>query len=136
LNFTTGIVTLIVIKGKEGFQMNKITIHLENLLLLFLCLFFYFQSDYSILLLIILFFVPDIAIAAYFINKRIGKIVYNFFHSYSLPFLLLAINLFAEMNPLLSAIALIWIAHIALDRSLGMGLKEEHFKKTHLQNLS
>lgn len=136
MNFTTAIVTLIIIKGKEGFQMNKITIHLENLLLLFLCLFFYFQSDYSIVLLIILFFVPDIAIAAYLVNERIGKIVYNFFHSYSLPFLLLAINLIAEINPLLTAIALIWIAHIALDRSLGLGLKEEHFKKTHLQNLS
>ncbi|GMA08374.1 hypothetical protein GCM10025886_15250 [Tetragenococcus halophilus subsp. flandriensis] len=116
--------------------MNKITIHLENLLLLFLCLFFYFQSDYSILLLIILFFVPDIAIAAYLVNERIGKIVYNFFHTYTLPFLLLAINLIVEINPLLTAIALIWAAHIALDRTLGMGLKEEHFKKTHLQNLS
>ncbi|BAK94414.1 DUF4260 domain-containing protein [Tetragenococcus halophilus] len=116
--------------------MNKIIIHLENLLLLFLCLFFYFQSDYPIVLFIILFFVPDISIAAYFINKKIGKIVYNFFHSYSLPFLLLTINLIAEINLLLTAIALIWIAHIALDRTLGMGLKEEHFKKTHLQNLS
>lgn len=115
--------------------MNKVTIHLENLLLLLLCLVVYFQLSYSTLLLVVLFFVPDIAILAYLINNNIGKYVYNFFHSYSIPFFLLGISLFINISSLWTAIPLIWIAHIALDRTLGMGLKEEVFKKTHLQKL-
>jgi len=115
--------------------MNKVTIHLENFLLLLLCLVVYFQLSYSTLLLVVLFFVPDIAILAYLINNNIGKSVYNFFHSYSIPFFLLGISLFINISSLLTTIPLIWIAHIALDRALGMGLKEEVFKKTHLQKL-
>lgn len=114
--------------------MNKVIIQLENFLLLLLCLVFYFQSTYSTILLVILFFVPDIAIIAYLINTKIGKYIYNLFHSYNIPFFLLGISLFVNTS-LLTAISLIWIAHIALDRTLGMGLKEEQFKKTHLQKL-
>lgn len=115
--------------------MNKRLIYLENFILLLLCLTFYFKSGYSILLLIILFFLPDLSILFYLINEKMGRIVYNFFHSYSIPLLLLGINLIWFPSPLFTTILVIWVTHISLDRMLGMGLKEETFKKTHLQKL-
>ncbi|AYW45290.1 DUF4260 family protein [Tetragenococcus koreensis] len=115
--------------------MNKKIIYLENLLLLLFCIIFYFKSDHSILLFVILFFLPDISILFYLVNEQIGRIGYNFFHSYSVPLLLLSINFIWFSSSLITAILVIWVAHISLDRGLGMGLKEETFKKTHLQKL-
>jgi len=40
-------------------------------------------------------------------------------------------------TPVLLMAALIWLAHIFLDRALGYGLKyEDAFKKTHLQQIA
>ena len=78
---------------------------------------------------IILFLIPDIGMIGYLIGPRTGRITYNALHAYPAPIILLATSiLIAEVLPY----ALIWIAHIGLDRALGYGLKRDSFHETHL----
>ena len=68
----------------------------------------------------------------YLAGPRIGAAAYNAVHSYVGPIILLvgAVTLGA---PIGIAIALIWSAHIGIDRALGFGLKyPEGFAFTHL----
>ena len=70
----------------------------------------------------ILFLVPDLSFAAYLAGPRAGAIVYNAAHSYMAPMALMTTG-FALSSPLVLSIAMIWLAHIGLDRALGFGLK-------------
>lgn len=78
------------------------------------------------------FFLPDLSIAAYFAGPRIGAVVYNLAHSYMLPGTLMFVG-FAARDPLILSAAMIWLAHIGFDRTLGYGLKYDRgFRYTHL----
>jgi hypothetical protein len=80
----------------------------------------------------ILFLAPDISFAAYLAGPRAGAIVYNAAHSYLLPVALMTTGL-AMSSPLVLSIAMIWLAHIGIDRALGYGLKyQAGFAFTHL----
>jgi hypothetical protein len=70
----------------------------------------------------ILFLVPDLSFAAYLAGPRIGAIIYNAAHSYMAPMTLMTSG-FALSSPLVLSIAMIWLAHIGIDRALGYGLK-------------
>src|SRR5687768_405897 len=75
---------------------------------------------------------PDVALAAYTAGPRVGASVYNAFHSYVAPALLAAV-VSVRPSPTGWAICLIWIAHIGMDRALGLGLKfPSAFRDTHL----
>jgi Domain of unknown function (DUF4260) len=79
-----------------------------------------------------LFFVPDLSFAAYLSGPRTGAIVYNAMHSYMAPVTLLTLG-FGFAEPLTLSIAMIWLAHIGMDRALGYGLKyPKGFAFTHL----
>jgi hypothetical protein len=81
------------------------------------------------------FLVPDLSMLGYSWGPRVGAAVYNAGHSYVGPVALLAVGLFASM-PLATALAIIWTAHIGLDRAMGFGLKSlRGFRYTHLGTL-
>jgi hypothetical protein len=112
-----------------------ILLRIEEATLLILTLFAYRHLHASWLLFAILFLTPDLFMFGYLINPRIGAATYNLAHTLTLPFALLLTS-YIEHWPLISAIALIWAAHIALDRLLGYGLKyPTYFKDTHLQHV-
>ena len=80
----------------------------------------------------IVFLVPDLSFAAYLAGPRAGAIVYNAAHSYMAPMSLMTSG-FALGSPLTLSIAMIWLAHIGIDRALGYGLKySAGFGFTHL----
>jgi len=80
----------------------------------------------------ILFLVPDLSFAAYLAGPRAGAIAYNAAHSYMAPVALMTTG-FAFGSPLVLSIAMIWLAHIGIDRALGYGLKySAGFGFTHL----
>lgn len=82
-----------------------------------------------------LFLLPDLAFIAYLAGPRLGAIAYNATHSYAGAAALLALGLSASL-PLAVAGALIWCAHIGIDRAFGFGLKyAEGFSYTHLGRL-
>ena len=113
----------------------KILLHFESSVVLILTVFFYHQLHARWLLFAILFLAPDLFMLGYLANVRIGSALYNFAHTYLTPAILLAIAYFAT-KPQLSPFALIWTAHIGIDRLLGFGLKyPTHFKDIHLQHV-
>ena len=115
--------------------MIRQLIQFEYALAFILTLFFYWHSDFSLLLFFFLLFVPDLTMIGYAINTKIGAIIYNVGHSFLLPLILLVIS-FVIVNALLLMISLIWLAHLFMDRALGYGLKyTDSFKHTHIQNL-
>ena len=80
----------------------------------------------------ILFLLPDLSFAAYLADAKTGAIVYNAAHSYMAPVALMTTS-FALASPLWLSIAMIWLAHIGIDRALGYGLKYgAGFTFTHL----
>lgn len=89
----------------------------------------------SWLLFALLFFVPDLSMVGYLANPRIGSLTYNALHTYALPAILAVVAFTIQWNPGIQ-IALIWFAHLGMDRMLGYGLKYPNaFKNTHLQQV-
>jgi len=113
----------------------SLLLRIEEAALLLITLFAYQHLHYSWLLFAVLFLTPDLFMLGYLVNPRIGAATYNLAHTLTLPFALLFIS-YIEHWHLALAIALIWTAHIAIDRLLGYGLKyPTYFKDTHLQHI-
>jgi len=75
---------------------------------------------------------PDLSMLGYLGGARAGAMLHNAAHSYIAP-ALLAVGGWWLAAPLATSLALIWIAHIGLDRALGYGLKYlSGFGFTHL----
>ena len=118
------------------FTRPAILLRIEELALLTATILLYRHLHFNWLLFAILFLAPDLFMLGYLLNTRIGAVTYNLAHTLFLPLILLAAALYLQ-HPTTQAIALIWIAHIALDRLLGYGLKyPTHFKDTHLQRIA
>ncbi|MGB3043956.1 MAG: DUF4260 domain-containing protein [Xanthobacteraceae bacterium] len=79
-----------------------------------------------------LFFVPDLSLLAYLAGPKAGAAFYNAMHTYMLPLILSFVG-FGMALPLTLSISMIWMAHIGIDRALGLGLKyDAGFGFTHL----
>jgi len=110
----------------------NIVLRLEGLTLFAGMVMLYWAWDGSWLVFALLFFVPDLSFLAYLSDARFGALVYNAAHSYMAPVALLTLG-FGLASPLTLSIALIWLAHIGIDRALGYGLKySAGFGFTHL----
>jgi len=92
----------------------------------------YALSGTSWWLFALLILAPDLSMLGYFAGPRVGAIAYNALHILVVP-LLLALAGYVLVNSMATAIGLIWIIHIAVDRALGYGLKlSTGFQDTHL----
>jgi hypothetical protein len=79
-----------------------------------------------------LLLVPDLSMVAYLAGPRAGAIAYNAVHTYVGPGLL-AVLAWVTHASWFASLALIWVAHIGIDRALGYGLKyATAFSDTHL----
>lgn len=100
----------------------NILLRLEGLTLFTGMVMLYAAWGGSWLVFALLFFVPDLSFLAYLSDAKFGALVYNAAHSYMAPVALLTLG-FGFASPLTLSIALIWLAHIGIDRALGYGLK-------------
>ena len=83
----------------------------------------------------LLLLAPDVAMGGYLAGPSIGAAAYNAFHSYPLP-AALGLAGFLAGEQLAVSVALVWFAHIGMDRLMGYGLKyPTGFKNTHLQRV-
>ena len=106
-------------------------LRVEGAVLLAVSLFLYSRLDVS-WLWFLLVLVPDVGMAGYLGGSSPGAWLYNAFHTY-LPPAAIAVAGILEDSSLLVAVALIWFAHIGMDRMLGYGLKHTTgFRDTHL----
>jgi hypothetical protein len=110
----------------------RILLRLEGLALLASMVLVYALWGGSWWIFALLLLLPDISLAAYLAGPGTGAIVYNAVHSTVIPAALAALGL-ALGEPLMVSLAIIWLAHIGMDRAVGYGLKyQAGFGFTHL----
>jgi len=97
-------------------------LHVEGAVVLIVSLAAYHQLEGNWLLFFLLFLWPDLFMAGYLVNVRLGASLYNLVHTYTWPLLLGASAWIEHWNHAL-LFAVLWTAHIGLDRMLGFGLK-------------
>ena len=113
----------------------RILLRIEGLTVLIGAVALYAHLGGNWLVFALLLFAPDLSMIGYVANPRIGSVVYNAAHFYTLPALVLGLS-FAASVPAGVLVALIWLAHIGMDRTLGFGLKyPTEFKDTHFQHI-
>lgn len=113
---------------------NKI-MRLESIVLFVACLYVFFRLDVSWFTFILYFAAIDLSMLGYLRSSWLGGITYNLGHTFVFPGLLAIIALINE-HPTSArgffVFAIVWLAHISLDRALGFGLKQQDFQHTHL----
>lgn len=87
-------------------------------------------------LYLLLILAPDLGMLGYLVDTPFGARTYNAAHTYVTPLVLAALGWWAGVT-LLTLAALVWIAHIGIDRAIGYGLKySTAFDDTHLDGLA
>jgi hypothetical protein len=110
-------------------------LRVEGVALLVLSVLLYWVNGGSWLLFGVLLLAPDLSMLGYLAGPRVGAAIYNAFHAYAMPAVVGALGM-VFASPLAVAVALIWFAHIGIDRTLGYGLKyPTSFKDTHLERV-
>ena len=75
---------------------------------------------------------PDVFMVGYAGGTRLGAFVYNLGHTYLAPALVAGTGLLTHRD-IVTALGLLWFAHIGMDRVAGFGLKyDDAFGHTHL----
>jgi hypothetical protein len=120
---------------RMGVSGPWVLMRVEGAVLLVLSVLLYWLNGGSWVLFGLLFLAPDLSMLGYVVGARVGAGVYNVFHTYALPAVLTTYGLVGGSTAAVS-LALIWLAHIGMDRMLGYGLKYSGgFKDTHLGRL-
>ncbi|WP_369125222.1 DUF4260 domain-containing protein [Alicyclobacillus fastidiosus] len=110
----------------------RTSLRLESLVVVFVSMWFYHDHHFPWSTFFELVLLPDLDMLGYCFGSRVGARCYNHFHTYVFPLLCIGIGLMLE-NSIWAMLGPIWTAHIAIDRSLGFGLKyQDNSKKTHL----
>jgi len=118
------------------FANPRLILQAEGVGLLAVSLAAYHELHGSWLHFALLFLWPDLLMLGYLVNARAGASFYNLAHTELGPLFLGACAAFENSHRVL-LFAIVWLAHIALDRMLGYGLKyPTFFKDTHLQRVA
>jgi hypothetical protein len=106
----------------------------EQAMQLVLCIFglYYQPLHFEWWQWILLFFSPDLSMAGYLLNVRVGAVLYNLAHHKAVAGLLICFGILCHFPILLFVGLLLW-AHSSFDRLMGYGLKYmDSFQHTHL----
>ena len=104
----------------------------EGVALLALATVLYGSSGRSWWLLVALLPAPDLGLLGYLRSKRAGAVAYDLTHTY-LPPATLGVAGVVTGSGLAVVLALVWFAHIGMDRALGLGLQyPDGSGRTHL----
>lgn len=97
---------------------------------------FFAETDVGWGWLAVLFLAPDLAFVAFPLGERVTVRVYNLTHTYVAPVGLGVVGI-ASGEELVLGLALIWFAHIGVDRFAGYGLKYSLARKgTHMRRVA
>ena len=103
----------------------------EGAALLGLAIVLYAKFGRSWILFAVLLLAPDLGALGYVRDTRLGAMTYDVVHTYLAPAVLAMIGVLADSS-LTWSIAIIWFAHIGMDRLVGYGLKyPDSFQHTH-----
>jgi len=108
----------------------RLLLRLEGVAVLALAVALYTRTGSSWWLFGTLLLAPDLAFLGYLGGPRLGAVAYNALHTYLGPAVVVA---YCQGVGIGTSIALVWAAHIGMDRALGFGLKyASGFGITHL----
>lgn len=115
--------------------MPSVLLHIEGAAVLAIATAAYFALGYTWWVFPLLLFVPDVSAIGYLFGPRAGSVTYNLAHTLVLPLVVLAGGWWLG-SAVAIQLALIWLAHIGMDRMLGYGLKyPDSFKHNHLHEV-
>jgi hypothetical protein len=118
-------------------MLNKpgVLLRLEGVLLLAASVAAYQQLGGSWTWFAALLLVPDLFMLGYLFNVRVGAVIYNAGHTLAVPLVAGGAAVLLRAYDVLPFVC-IWTAHIAMDRTLGYGLKYPTYSSdTHLQRV-
>jgi hypothetical protein len=116
-------------------RLPAVFLRLEGAALFAGAIVLYFHAGYQWWLFFVLLLAPDLGAVGYAAGSRIGATVYDVAHLDALPIALAIVGVLADSGACMK-LALIWLAHIGMDRAVGYGLKyPTSFKDTHLQRV-
>ena len=108
---------------------------MEGFIVLALCLYFYAYFQFNWIVFAVLLLAPDLSALGYLKNVKVGSVLYNIFHTYTIPLVIMIVCIWIQYDPVLM-MSFIWIAHIGMDRMFGYGLKyPTTFQDTHLNRV-
>ncbi len=110
-------------------------LRVEGVALLVLSVLLYRVNGGGWLMFGVLLLALDLSMLGYLAGPQVGAAIYNTFHTYAMPAVVGALGMIFA-SPLMVAVALIWFAHVGMDRTVGYGLKyPSSFKDTHLERV-
>jgi hypothetical protein len=116
-------------------SLPRLLLRVEGAIVALAAVTLYFYADSPWWLLAVLALAPDVSFVGFAAGQRVGTATYNVAHTYVVPVALGAMGVVAESDLALQ-VALVWITHIGVDRTIGYGLKyPSGFKDTHLQRV-
>lgn len=125
----------IEVQTKKSFSLPRLLLHLEGAGLLATAAILYASQDFNWGAFALFLLAPDLSDLAYLVNPRIGSLAYNLAHTALFPLALGLLSL-SSGNALGVQAALIWLAHIGMDRLFGYGFKYPGaFSNTHFSRI-
>ncbi len=122
-------------RARARLSMPRLLLHAEGLALLAAAVLVYWQRGGAWWLFLLLLLAPDLSFVGFAFGKAAGATVYNLAHTTVLPLLLAGVGLGTGL-PMAVDVALVWLAHIGMDRALGFGLRYPAIEgTTHLARL-
>ncbi|MDX1636937.1 MAG: DUF4260 domain-containing protein, partial [Balneolaceae bacterium] len=107
-------------------------VRLEELGMLLLSILLFSTTGYAWWWFLVLILVPDLSMAGYLLNSRLGAYLYNLVHHKGVAVLVYGLGYYF-VDPLTQMIGIILFAHSSMDRMVGYGLKfGDSFRHTHL----
>lgn len=110
----------------------KTLLRIEELGIFALAIFLFAQTTFAWWWFPLLLLAPDISMAGYLFNPGAGSVLYNIFHHKAVAVVLYVAG-YTWSIPLIELAGIILLAHAAMDRIFGYGLKyADSFNHTHL----
>jgi Domain of unknown function (DUF4260) len=105
-------------QAESNTKWKSLLLRAEGTSLLAMSVLLYWINGASWALFALLFLAPDLSLVGYAAGQRVGAATYNALHAYPLPAILAAFGLLGG-STLAVAVALVWFAHVEMDRTLG-----------------
>jgi hypothetical protein len=110
----------------------KTLVRLEELGMLLLSIVLFSTTGYAWWWFLLLIVAPDMSMAGYIVNEKVGALLYNIVHHKGVAILIYLLG-FYYISPLTQMVGIILFAHSSMDRIFGYGLKySDSFHHTHL----
>lgn len=111
-------------QGSAGVVMGLplVLLRSEGVALLAMAAVLYGRYGRSWWLFLVLLAAPDLGLLGLLWSKRVGAMTYDLTHTYVPPAFLGLVGVLTGSG-LAVALALVWFAHIGMDRALGLGLQ-------------